>query len=87
MHVQLMIPAFCSSCDDVLNKWETILSSSQGSREIDVVPYMENLTGDAISKTAFGNRYQDGTKIFQLQKEKAFYFVQDLQSIYIPGWR
>ena len=81
-----MVPAFQLSCSEMVNKWEKKLSLD-GSCELDVWPDLENLAGDVISRTAFGSSYEEGRRIFQLQKEQARLAVQVSQSIYIAGWR
>jgi len=63
------------------------LIGEEGSCELDVWPYLENLSGDVISRSAFGSSYTEGKKIFQLQKEQAELVVKAVQSVYIPGWR
>ncbi|CAN4113298.1 unnamed protein product [Withania somnifera] len=69
----------------MLNKWENIVSS-EGS-EVDVWPFLQTLTSDAISRTAFGSNYEEGRQIFELQKEQADLIIQAARWIYIPGWR
>ncbi|XP_034677746.1 cytochrome P450 CYP72A219-like [Vitis riparia] len=80
-----MLPAFHFSCSDMVTKWKML--SVGGSCELDVWPYLENLTGDVISRTAFGSSYEEGRRIFQLQKEQTHLAIQVTMSVYIPGWR
>lgn len=61
--------------------------SGSGSCEIDAWTFLNSLTGDVISRTAFGSNYEEGKRIFQLLTEQGRLTVQVLRSIYIPGWR
>ncbi|KAL9297994.1 hypothetical protein ACSQ67_023890 [Phaseolus vulgaris] len=60
-----MLPKFSQSCHDVISAWMRMLSSD-GKCEIDVWPFLQNLTRDVISRTAFGSSYAEGEKIFEL---------------------
>ncbi|KAK3004445.1 hypothetical protein RJ639_019560 [Escallonia herrerae] len=70
----------------MIDKWETLVSV-MGSAEVDVWPYIEALSGDVISRTAFGSNQEEGNRIFQLQKEQVDLALQLLPIVFIPGWR
>ena len=81
-----MLPAFYQSCIDMISQWER-LTFKNGSCELDIWPYLENMSSDVISRTAFGSNYKEGRRIFELQKEQAQLFVKVSQSVYFPGLR
>ncbi|MED6121611.1 hypothetical protein PIB30_031828 [Stylosanthes scabra] len=85
-NIKIMMPAFLKSCTDMINKWQGMLSSD-GSCEIDVWPFLQALTSDVISRSAFGSSYEEGIRIFDLQKEQAQLAMKLMMKIYIPGWR
>ena len=85
---QHMVPAFYLSCNEMLNKWEKLMVKEDGKYELDVWPYLQNMTGDVISRTAFGSSFEEGKRIFQLQKEQAELTIKSVQTtVYVPGWR
>lgn len=84
--MQKMPPSFYMSCCDLLSEWEKIVPS-EGAFELDVWPYLQTLTSDAISRTAFGSSYEQGRKIFDLQKELAGLLIEATISFFIPGFR
>nr|A0A517FNC4.1 RecName: Full=Cytochrome P450 CYP72A616; Short=PpCYP72A616 [Paris polyphylla]QDS03631.1 cytochrome P450 CYP72A616 [Paris polyphylla] len=81
-----MLPAFFSCCSELIGRWESLVGCDE-SREVDVWPELQNLTGDVISRTAFGSSYAEGRRIFQLQSEQAELLIQAVQTVYIPGYR
>ncbi|KAI3465946.1 hypothetical protein Pfo_022609 [Paulownia fortunei] len=83
-----MVPAIGLSCSSMIVKWKAMVSSSnEGWCEIDIWPYLEDLTGDVISRTAFGSSHEEGRRIFQLQRDNVMLTLQLLQFLFIPGWR
>nr|XP_043608115.1 cytochrome P450 CYP72A219-like [Erigeron canadensis] len=84
--LKLMAPAMCLSCCEMIKKWETLISDTQ-SLELDVFPHLQTLTGDVISRTAFGSSYEEGVRIFDLQNELGTILMHLIQSLYIPGSR
>ncbi|XP_024991642.1 cytochrome P450 CYP72A219-like [Cynara cardunculus var. scolymus] len=85
-NLKIMFPAICSSCSDMVQKWE-LLTAATGSTEVDVWPYVDNLAGDVISRTAFGSCYEKGKKIFGIQKEQIDLVFQMLFLLFVPGRR
>ncbi|XP_021760423.1 cytochrome P450 CYP72A219-like [Chenopodium quinoa] len=77
------------SCSLMTTSWEEIISKGgSNSTEIDVWPYLESLTGDIISRVAFGSSYEKGRRICDLQREQVNLSIASPQaSNYIPGWR
>ena len=70
----------------MVRKWE-LLTVESGSTEVDVWPYIDNLAGDVISRTAFGSTYEEGKKIFRHQQEQIDLMFQMLNLLHVPGRR
>ncbi|KAJ7948834.1 Cytochrome P450 [Quillaja saponaria] len=85
-NLKLMLPTIYQSCNDMISKWEALVSS-KGSCELDVWPSLQNLTCDVIAWTAFGSSYEEGRRIFQLLKVQSELKMKVVSSVYIPGWR
>jgi len=80
-----MLPAFAACCTDLVRRWEGLVADGQPC-EVDVWPEMQNLTGDVISRAAFGSSYLEGRRIFQLQGEQVQLVVQAMHKLHIPGY-
>lgn len=80
-----MSPAFHLSCRQMISEMEEMVSP-EGSCELDVWPFLKNLTADALSRTAFGSSYEEGRRLFQLLQEQTYLTMEVFQSVYIPGW-
>ncbi|KAJ4771270.1 Cytochrome P450 [Rhynchospora pubera] len=78
-----MLPAFSTCCDELVDRWEKSVGPD-GSFEMDVWPEMQNLTGDVISRAAFGSSYEEGRRIFQLQSEQAERLIKAIPTLFIP---
>ncbi|CAH9109557.1 unnamed protein product [Cuscuta epithymum] len=81
-----MLPAFYLSCNQMLSKWEHVIPEG-GSGELDVWPYLEKMSSEVISRTAFGSSYEEGQNIFELQREQAEHVMEASRKLYIPGLR
>ncbi|XP_054814846.1 cytochrome P450 72A397-like [Prosopis cineraria] len=82
-----LIPIFAQSCNEMLNKWENLLTPSNGTCEVDVWPWLKDLTKEVISRSAFGSSYEEGRQIFDLLAEQGVVVMNNLQKHYIPLWR
>ncbi|XP_055822528.1 cytochrome P450 CYP72A219-like [Solanum dulcamara] len=85
--IKNMLPAVHLSCTEMVNQWEESVSMKGISCEVDIWPYLQRFTSDVISRTAFGSNYEEGRKIFELQKEQAEHVIEVSRTLYIPGWR
>ncbi|KAF0920214.1 hypothetical protein E2562_034027 [Oryza meyeriana var. granulata] len=80
-----MLPVFSACCTEMITRWKNSITS-EGLSELDVRDEFQNLTGDVISRTAFGSSFQEGRRIFQLQEEQAKRVLQAFQRIFLPGY-
>ncbi|KAJ4886701.1 hypothetical protein Rs2_26449 [Raphanus sativus] len=78
-----MVPVFYSS--EVVYQWEKLLTDNESPCEVDVWPWLVNMTADVISHAAFGSSYKQGQRIFELQGELSGLIAQELGKPYIPG--
>ncbi|CAO2170703.1 unnamed protein product [Urochloa humidicola] len=83
--LKLMLPAFSACCEELVSRWAQSLGPD-GSFELDVDPELQILTGDVISRTAFGSSYLEGRKIFQLQTEQAERLMTIAHKFAVPGY-
>ncbi|KAJ8526536.1 hypothetical protein K7X08_029013 [Anisodus acutangulus] len=81
-----VIPTIAESCAFMIGKWMKSVSP-EGTSEIDIWPEFQELTGDIISRTAFGSSFQDGKNILELQKELQQLVIEAMGMLYIPGFR
>ncbi|KAL9254679.1 Cytochrome P450 CYP72A219-like protein [Drosera capensis] len=84
--LKLMMPVFYASCEELVQKWEKIVPKT-GSHEFDIWSDLTALTGDAISRAAFGSSFQAGRRIFTLLREQSGLVVKIFATGYIPGLR
>uniref|UniRef100_M8ASM2 Secologanin synthase n=1 Tax=Aegilops tauschii TaxID=37682 RepID=M8ASM2_AEGTA len=83
--LKLMMPALSTCCQELVDRWTRSLGSD-GSYELDVFPELQRLTGDVISRTAFGSNYLDGARVFQLQFEQVELIVARPKKIVLPSY-
>ncbi|EES01121.1 hypothetical protein BDA96_03G248300 [Sorghum bicolor] len=81
-----MLPAFAACSNELITRWVGYVESD-GAKEIDVWPEFQNLTGDVISRTAFGSSFSEGRRIFEIQCEQVQNLVKLMNSLYLPGFR
>ncbi|OEL15790.1 Cytochrome P450 72A14 [Dichanthelium oligosanthes] len=79
-----MLPAFTTCTSELIKRWEDSMGSGK-AREIDVWPELQDLTGDAISRAAFGSSLSEGRRIFRIQSEQV-QLATHMTNLYIPGY-
>ncbi|KAE8736381.1 11-oxo-beta-amyrin 30-oxidase [Hibiscus syriacus] len=78
-----MMPALDVCTDEMISKWRKLVNF-MGSSEVDMSVEFQNLTGDVISRAAFGSNFEEGRLIFLLQKEQGRLFLQSQMNINFP---
>ena len=82
--LQRMLPAFTTCTSELIKRWEDSMGSGK-AQEIDVWPELQDLTGDAISRAAFGSSLTEGRRIFRIQSEQV-QLLNSMTNLYIPGY-
>ncbi|XP_016486065.1 cytochrome P450 734A1 [Nicotiana tabacum] len=86
-NLKLMIPMMGKSMREMLDKWSKTSSSKCGKVEIEVSKMFQTLAEDVITRIVFGNSYEDGRAIFELQAQQMVYATEAYQKVFIPGYR
>lgn len=81
-HLRALIPVIAESAKDMLNKWECLIES--GVNEIEVSEQFQTLSADMIARTAFGNSYEEGKHIFNMQSEQMRFAAEAFQKVILP---
>lgn len=81
-HLRALIPVIAESATIMLNKWESLIES--GVNEIEVSEQFQILSADMIARTAFGNCYEDGKHIFNMQSEQMRFAAEAFQKVILP---
>ncbi|KAJ4826926.1 hypothetical protein Tsubulata_025540 [Turnera subulata] len=84
-NLKLLVPAVAKSVTDKLDLWFT--KSGTEEVEIEVSEWFQTVTEDVITRTVFGNSYEDGKAIFQLQAQQMVLAAVVFQRVLIPGYR
>ncbi|EOA33347.1 hypothetical protein CARUB_v10020157mg [Capsella rubella] len=84
--IKNMVPAFHQSCSEVVRECDKLVSNKGSPYEVDVWPWLVNMTGDVISRTAFGSSYKEGQRIFELQAELAELVMLAFRKASFPGY-
>ncbi|KAI9100943.1 hypothetical protein K1719_024067 [Acacia pycnantha] len=85
--LKTMTETFFQSCNDMIQEWEKMFLSSNGTWcEMDVWPWLMNMTQDVISRAAFGSSYEEGKQIFHLLRDQSQLITKHLQRYHIPFW-
>ncbi|MED6136924.1 hypothetical protein PIB30_060266 [Stylosanthes scabra] len=85
--MKMLVPIFVECCDEMISKWENELGSCEGPREMDVWPSIQNVSSDVLARAGFGSSYEEGKRVFQLQREMLTLTMTLFKFAFVPGYR
>lgn len=71
----------------MINKLDKVVSSSNGPCELDIWPFVQNVSSDVLARAGFGSSFEEGKRVFQLQKEMISLTMTLFKFAFIPGYR
>lgn len=71
----------------MINKLDQVVSSSNGPCELDIWPFVQNVSSDVLARAGFGSSFEEGKRVFQLQKEMISLTMTLFKFAFIPGYR
>jgi hypothetical protein len=83
----MLIPIFCKSCDDMINKLDKVVTSSNGPCDLDIWPFVQNVSSDVLARAGFGSSFEEGKRVFELQSEMLTLTITLFKFAFIQGYR
>ncbi|GJN05656.1 hypothetical protein PR202_ga23305 [Eleusine coracana subsp. coracana] len=86
-NLKLLLPFVGKTVVGMADKWRGMAAATSGEVEIDVSDWFQVVTEDAITRTAFGESYEDGKAVFKLQTQLMAFASEAFRKVFIPGYR
>ncbi|KAJ0987931.1 hypothetical protein J5N97_006287 [Dioscorea zingiberensis] len=86
-NLKLLIPYIGKTVLEMSDKLILAIPPSADEVEIDVSEWFQVVTEDAITRTAFGQSYDDGRAVCQLQAQQMLFAAEAFRKVLIPGYR
>lgn len=83
---QAWVPGMVASATKMLENWEAKIGE-RDELEIEVQKEFHELSAEIFCRTALGNNFENGKRIFELQQQQEILTNQAMQNVYIPGFR